>query len=177
MEREGLLRTPRRAAESFRFLTSGYSQSIEEVVGEGIFHLADSEANREAEDSLPQDRSIVTVGGIEYFSMCEHHILPFFGKVYIAYVPREGVVLGLSKFARLVEIFARRLQVQERLTHEIADAIESLISPLGLAVVVEGVHLCMAMRGVQQTSTRTKSTTFRGELATRKQEVYELFKG
>ena len=134
-EREGLLRTPERAAAALQFLTRGYRQDPEEVLRGALFTVDYDE--------------MVIVKDIEMFSLCEHHMLPFFGKVHIAYIPK-GKVIGLSKLPRLVDIFARRLQVQERMTTQIAEAIQSAIAPLGVGVVIEARHLCMMMRGVEK---------------------------
>jgi len=132
-DREGLRRTPTRVARSLAWLTRGYRQDAYSAVGEGVF--------AEAHDHM------VMVRDIELYSLCEHHLLPFFGKAHIAYIP-SGRILGLSKLPRLVEVFARRLQVQERLTGEIADAVNEVLKPRGVGVVIEAVHLCMMMRGV-----------------------------
>ncbi len=163
--REGLLRTPHRAAEALRTLTSGYEKDAETLLNGAIFH--------EDYDDM------VVVKDIEYYSLCEHHLLPFFGKVHVAYIP-NGRIIGLSKIPRLVEMFARRLQVQERLTTQIAEALETALRPKGVAVVVEGAHLCMRMRGVQkQDATMITSHVmgaFRTDKATR-QEFMALVKG
>jgi len=145
--REGLLRTPERVADSLRFLTAGYEQSVEDVIGGAVFAEAYSE--------------MVLVKDIEVYSLCEHHLLPFFGKAHVAYVP-DGRVVGLSKLPRIVEVFARRLQVQERLTTQVAEAIDEALQPLGVAVVVEASHLCMMMRGIQKQNSRTVTSCMRG---------------
>ncbi len=134
-EREGLLRTPKRAAEAMRFMTSGYEESIETILNGAVF--------TEDQDDM------VILKDIEFYSLCEHHLLPFFGQCHIAYLP-DGKIIGLSKIARLVNMFARRLQVQERLTAEIGRALEEAIQPRGVAVVCEAKHMCMLIRGVQK---------------------------
>jgi len=163
--REGLLRTPHRAAEALKFLTQGYGQDVQTLLNGAIFH--------EDYDDM------VVVKDIEFYSMCEHHILPFFGKVNVAYIP-DGRIVGLSKIPRLVDMFARRLQVQERLTTQIAEAIQDALQPRGVAVVIEGSHMCMLMRGVQkQNATMVTSHVkgvFRTDRATR-QEFMSLVKG
>jgi GTP cyclohydrolase I len=154
--REGLLDTPKRAAKAFKFLNNGYEKSLEEVINGAIFE-ADTE-------------DMVIVKDVELYSLCEHHLLPFIGKCHIAYIP-DGKVLGLSKLARIVDMYARRLQIQEKLTKQIADAVELSIGAKGVAVVVEAKHLCMMMRGVEkQNSVMTTSVmtgTFREDRSTR----------
>ncbi len=145
--RDGLEETPGRVAKAFRFFTQGYHQSPDEVLSEALFDVSYDE--------------MVLVKDIEFYSLCEHHMLPFFGRAHVAYIP-NGKVLGLSKVARLVEIFARRLQVQERLTVEIAETIDKELSPRGVAVVVEAIHLCMMMRGVQQQNSFAITSSLRG---------------
>src|SRR5436190_6256920 len=134
-DREGLLQTPKRAAEAFRFFTKGYRQDVATVLNKAIFE-------EEYDD-------MVIVKDIEFYSLCEHHLVPFFGRCHVGYLP-AGKIVGLSKVARLVEMFSRRLQVQERLTHEIAHALEEAIQPRGVAVVMQARHLCMMMRGVEK---------------------------
>jgi GTP cyclohydrolase I len=145
--REGLLRTPKRVAKSMSWLTRGYRQDAWSAVGEGVF--------AEAHDHM------VMVRDIELYSLCEHHLLPFFGKAHIAYIP-DGKILGLSKLPRLVDVFARRLQVQERLTGEIAQAVEEVIKPRGVGVVIEAMHLCMMMRGVEKQNSKTITSALLG---------------
>jgi GTP cyclohydrolase I len=145
--REGLLRTPERVAKAMHFLTRGYRTRVEDVVGEGIF--------------AEEHRNMVMVRDIELNSLCEHHMLPFFGRAHVAYIP-DGRIVGLSKLPRLVDVFARRLQVQERLTEQIAEAIDDVLSPLGVGVVIEAYHLCMMMRGVEKQNSRTITSALRG---------------
>ncbi len=147
VSREGLLRTPQRIERSLRFLMSGYDASVEDVVNGALF-------TSEASD-------MVVVKDIEFFSLCEHHMLPFFGKAHVAYIP-NGSVLGLSKFARVVDVFARRMQIQERMTAQIADALSEVLRPEGIAVVVEASHLCMMMRGVEKQGATTRTAAMRG---------------
>ena len=146
--REGLLRTPQRVADSLAWLTRGYAMDINEVVGDALF----------TEDH----HNMVLVRDIEFYSMCEHHMLPFFGQVHIAYIP-DRTIIGLSKLPRIVEMFARRLQVQERLTEQVAEALESVLRPRGVGVVIEASHLCMMMRGVEKQNSRTTTSAVRGE--------------
>lgn len=134
-DREGLKKTPERAAQAMRDLTAGYAIDIQEVLNGAIFHES--------------ARDMILVRDIDFFSLCEHHLLPFFGRAHVAYIPK-GRIIGLSKVARIVEVFARRLQVQERLTDQIANTIHEAISPMGVAVVMEAEHLCMQMRGVEK---------------------------
>jgi GTP cyclohydrolase IA len=146
-DREGLQRTPHRVAQALKWLTQGYASSAKEVVGQGIF--------REEHDNM------IMVRDIELYSMCEHHMLPFFGKAHIAYIP-NGKIVGLSKIPRIVDVYARRLQVQERLTEEIAEGLCGVLNPLGVGVVIEAYHLCMMMRGVQKQNSRTITSALRG---------------
>jgi GTP cyclohydrolase I len=146
-DREGLRSTPRRVHESLDFLTRGYEMTVEEAIGDGIFD--------EAHDSM------VLVKDIEIYSLCEHHLLPFFGKAHVAYIP-DGRILGLSKVPRVVDVFARRLQIQERLTEQVAQAIQDALEPRGVGVVVEAYHLCMMMRGVEKQNSKTITSAVRG---------------
>jgi GTP cyclohydrolase I len=150
-DREGLMKTPSRVAKSMLWMTQGYQQDAREVIGDAMF--ADSHAN------------MILVKDIELYSMCEHHMLPFFGKAHVAYIP-DGHIVGLSKLARVVDIFARRLQVQERLTEEIAQALTDVLKPRGVGVVIEASHLCMMMRGVQKQNSKTVTSAVRGEFRT-----------
>ena len=147
-KREGLQDTPRRVARSLKWLTQGYRTCVEDVVGSGIFQ---SEGHR----------NMVMVRDIELYSLCEHHMLPFFGKAHVAYIP-NGHIVGLSKIPRIVDVYARRLQVQERLTEEIASALEGVLKPTGVGVVIEAFHLCMMMRGVEKQNSRTITSALRG---------------
>jgi GTP cyclohydrolase I len=146
-EREGLQKTPMRVAKAMSWLTRGYQQRVEDVVGDALF--------------AEEHRNMIMVRDIELYSMCEHHMLPFFGKAHIAYIP-DGRIVGLSKLPRLVEVFARRLQVQERLTEQIASAIERVLRPAGVGVVIEAYHLCMMMRGVEKQNSKTITSALRG---------------
>jgi GTP cyclohydrolase I len=146
-EREGLLKTPERVAKAMQFLTHGYQLNPDDLINEAIFHEEYSE--------------MVIVKDIEVYSMCEHHMLPFFGKAHVAYIP-DGKIVGLSKIPRVVDAYARRLQVQERLTIEIRDCIQRTLSPKGVAVVIECSHMCMQMRGVQKQNSVTTSSAFTG---------------
>ncbi len=149
--REGLVRTPQRVERSLRFLTSGYQATVEQVINDALFTAEGSE--------------MVVVKGIEFYSLCEHHMLPFFGTAHIAYIPDQRI-LGLSKFARVVDVFARRMQVQERMTSQIADALVEVLRPAGLAVVTEASHLCMMMRGVEKQGSTTRTSAMRGVFKT-----------
>jgi GTP cyclohydrolase I len=162
--REGLVNTPERAMKAMEFLTQGYQQNLETVINNAIFSV--------------QDNHMVIVKDIELYSLCEHHILPFFGKCHIGYIP-EGKVLGVSKLARIVDLFARRLQIQERLTNQVAGSIMETLAPEGVGVVIEAKHLCMMMRGVEKQNscmvTSAMLGSFRSDRATRN-EFLQLIK-
>lgn len=145
--RDGLLKTPERAAKAMQFLTQGYEQDASKILKEAMFK--------------EEYNDMVIVKDIEFYSLCEHHILPFFGKAHIAYIP-NGHIVGLSKLPRIVDVFSRRLQVQERLTHQILDCINDTLKPEGVAVVIEASHMCMQMRGVQKQNSVTTTSGFRG---------------
>jgi GTP cyclohydrolase I len=147
-EREGLLKTPERVAKAMQYITKGYQMNAADILNSAKFHESYSE--------------MVLVKNIELYSLCEHHMLPFFGKAHIAYIP-NGVITGLSKIAHVVECFSRRLQVQERMTHQILDVIQETLNPLGVGVVIEAQHLCMMMRGVQKQNCVTTTSAFSGE--------------
>ncbi|PID26410.1 MAG: GTP cyclohydrolase I FolE [Candidatus Cloacimonadota bacterium] len=154
--REGLLKTPKRAAKAFQYITRGYNQDLDEVINGAIFSTTNDD--------------MVVVKDIELYSLCEHHLLPFYGKCHVAYIPK-GKVIGLSKVARVIDVFARRLQIQENLTREIAEAILKYTGAEGVAVVIEASHLCMMMRGVEKQNSHMKSScmlgSFRNDTATR----------
>ncbi|PZD78326.1 GTP cyclohydrolase I FolE [Mesonia sp. K7] len=146
--REGVLKTPERAAKAMQFLTQGYTMDAEKIIKKAMF--------KEDYDDM------VVVKDIELYSLCEHHMLPFYGKAHVAYIP-NGHIIGLSKIPRLIDVFARRLQVQERLTHDILEAINNTLKPKGVAVVIEARHMCMMMRGVQKQNSSTTTSGFRGQ--------------
>jgi len=145
--REGLLSTPKRVAEAYAFLTKGYNQDIEEVLNDAIFTEKCDE--------------MVLVKNIDFYSLCEHHMLPFYGKVHVAYIP-NGKIVGLSKIPRIVDVFARRLQVQERMTQQVADTLDKYLQPIGVAVVSEAYHMCMMMRGVEKQNSSATSSAMHG---------------
>lgn len=164
--REGLVKTPARAAASLRYLTNGYQKDIKQIINGAIFH--------EKYDEM------VVLKDIEVFSLCEHHLLPFYGKCHVAYIPK-GKIIGLSKIPRLVEVFARRLQVQERLTSQIAECLMDLLQPRGVGVVMEALHLCMAMRGVEKSNavcmTSSMLGNFRSDSRARQEFLSLISKG
>jgi GTP cyclohydrolase I len=145
--RDGLRQTPARVATSLRWLTRGYQMSVEDVIGDAVFE--------------ERHENMILVRDIEIYSLCEHHLLPFFGRAHVAYLP-DGRIVGLSKIPRLVEVFARRLQVQERLTDQVAEALCRVLQPLGVGVVIEAYHLCMMMRGVEKQNSKTVTSALRG---------------
>jgi GTP cyclohydrolase I len=146
-DRHGLRKTPERVEAALRWLTRGYEMSVEQVVGDAVFE--------------ERHESMILVRDIELYSLCEHHMLPFFGRAHVAYIP-DGRIVGLSKLPRLVEVFSRRLQVQERLTDQVADAVMDVLAPQGVGVVIEAIHLCMAMRGVEKQNSKTVTSALRG---------------
>ncbi len=163
--REGLEKTPERVARAIRFLTQGYDQNVEQILNGALF----TEDNDE----------MVTMKDIALYSLCEHHLLPFFGKCHVAYIPKNKII-GISKIARLVDVFARRLQVQERLTKQIADTLQNALDPKGVAVVIEAEHLCMQMRGVQKQGSFVVTSSMQGVFRSRqetRQEFMNLIKG
>ncbi len=163
-DREGLVRTPHRVERALGFLTSGYAADIQAVLNDALFTVDYSE--------------MVIVKDVDFYSMCEHHLLPFFGKCHVAYIPRKRVI-GLSKIPRLVDVFARRLQIQERMTNQIAETIREAVDPLGVAVVVEGTHLCMAMRGVEKQNSFAVTSAMLGafrDQPTTRMEFLELIR-
>ena len=154
--RQGLMKTPKRVAESWKFLSQGYHQNLDEIINEAIF------------DESAKD--MIIVKDIEFYSLCEHHLIPFYGKAHVGYIP-DGKIIGLSKIPRVIDFYARRLQVQERLTNQIATCIQDLLNPKGVAVIMEGRHFCMLMRGVQKqnsiASTSSMLGAFRDQSTTR----------
>ena len=146
--REGLLKTPNRVAKAWDFFSKGYTQSLDEIVNDALF----SEDNKD----------MVVVRDVEFYSLCEHHLIPFFGKAHVAYIP-NGKVIGLSKIPRIIDMFSRRLQVQERLTRQISKTIKDVLNPVGVAVIMEGQHMCMQMRGVQKQSSFTTTSSMLGK--------------
>ncbi|MEE3188576.1 MAG: GTP cyclohydrolase I FolE [Candidatus Neomarinimicrobiota bacterium] len=146
--RDGLLRTPSRVAKSWEFFSRGYNQNLEDIINNAIFE----------EDA----KDMVIVRDIEFFSLCEHHLLPFFGKAHVGYIP-NGKVIGLSKIPRIIDMFSRRLQVQERLTHQVAEVLQDVLNPIGVAVVMEGRHMCMQMRGVEKQNSFASTSAMLGQ--------------
>ena len=165
-DREGLVDTPTRVATSLKFLTKGYQEDPLDVVGTALFE--------------EHHQEMVICRDIDFFSMCEHHMLPFFGKAHVAYIP-DGKIIGLSKLARLVEVFARRLQVQERLNRQVAETLEEVLKPAGVGVVMEATHLCMVMRGVEKQNSLTVTSSMRGafrdNLSTREEFIHLIRSG
>lgn len=159
LERPGLKDTPARAAKAFQYLTSGYQADLVEVTNNAVFPS--------------ENRDMVLVKNIEFYSLCEHHLLPFYGRVHIAYLP-EGQVLGLSKFARITEMFARRLQIQESLTQQIAEAVAQITKARGVAVVIDSAHMCMMMRGIGKQHSTTRTVFFLGDMKTDEQARREF---
>ena len=146
--REGLIKTPSRVSKAWSFFSRGYNQDVDEIINDAIF-------NEDAKD-------MVVVRDVEFFSLCEHHLIPFFGKAHVAYIP-NGKVVGLSKIPRIIDMYSRRLQVQERLTRQIAETIQDVLEPIGVAVIMEGQHMCMQMRGVQKQNSLTTTSSMLGK--------------
>ena len=146
--REGLIKTPSRVSKAWSFFSRGYNQDVDEIINDAIF-------NENAKD-------MVVVRDVEFFSLCEHHLIPFFGKAHVAYIP-NGKVVGLSKIPRIIDMFSRRLQVQERLTRQIAETIQDVLEPIGVAVIMEGQHMCMQMRGVEKQNSLTTTSSMLGK--------------
>jgi len=159
LKREGLKRTPQRAFEAFRFLTRGYNQNLEKVVNRAVFKT--------------ESRDMIILKNIEIYSLCEHHLLPFFGKCHIGYIPNEQII-GVSKLARIADMYAKQLQVQERLTHQIADAILKILNPNGVGVVIEARHLCTMMRGVEKQNSVMQTSSMLGSFKTRQSTRMEF---
>ena len=149
--REGLLRTPKRVSRAWQFFAKGYKQDLDKIINNAIF-------NEDAKD-------MVIVRDIEFFSLCEHHLIPFFGRAHVGYIP-NGKVVGLSKIPRIIDMFSRRLQVQERLTRQIAETVKDILDPVGVAVIMEGQHMCMQMRGVQKQNSYTSTSAMHGKFRT-----------
>ena len=147
-DREGLVKTPMRVSKAWQFFSKGYNQNLDEIINNAIF-----------EEDV---RDMVIVRDIEFFSLCEHHLLPFFGKAHVGYIP-DGKVIGLSKIPRIIDMYSRRLQVQERLTHQIADALNTVLDPKGVSVVMEGRHMCMQMRGVEKQNSFASTSAMSGQ--------------
>ena len=147
-DREGLVKTPSRVAKSWEFFSKGYNQNLEDIINNAIFK----------EDA----KDMVIVRDVEFFSLCEHHLLPFFGKAHVGYIP-NGKVVGLSKIPRIIDMFSRRLQVQERLTHQVAEVLQDVLNPIGVAVVMEGRHMCMQMRGVEKQNSFASTSAMLGQ--------------
>ena len=147
-KREGLIKTPLRVAKSWKFFSNGYNQNIDDIINNAIFN----------EDS----KDMVVVRDVEFFSLCEHHLLPFFGKAHVAYIP-DGKVIGLSKIPRIIDMFSRRLQVQERLTRQVSETVKDVLEPVGVAVIMEGQHMCMQMRGVEKQNSLATTSTMLGK--------------
>ena len=147
-DREGLVRTPSRVAKSWEYFSKGYNQNLEDIINNAIFE----------EDA----KDMVIVRDVEFFSLCEHHLLPFFGKAHVGYIP-NGKVIGLSKIPRIIDMFSRRLQVQERLTHQVAEVLQDVLNPIGVAVVMEGRHMCMQMRGVEKQNSFGSTSAMLGQ--------------
>ena len=147
-KREGLIKTPLRVAKAWRFFSNGYKQNLDDIINNAIFD----------EDS----KDMVVVRDVEFFSLCEHHLLPFFGKAHVAYIP-DGKVIGLSKIPRIIDMFSRRLQVQERLTRQISETVKDVLEPVGVAVIMEGQHMCMQMRGVEKQSSLATTSSMLGK--------------
>ena len=147
-EREGLIKTPLRVSKAWKFFSNGYKQNLDDIINNAIFN----------EDS----KDMVMVRDVEFFSLCEHHLLPFFGKAHVAYIP-DGKVIGLSKIPRIIDMFSRRLQVQERLTRQISETVKDVLEPVGVAVIMEGQHMCMQMRGVEKQSSLATTSSMLGK--------------